>query len=49
MTKTIYCDNLKEFIEAIVDQRVLGEYDGAKIKLQCSKKKKGKLFKDGKL
>ena len=33
MTKTIYCDNLKEFIETIVDQRVLGEHDGAKIKL----------------
>ena len=46
MTKTIYCDNLTEFIETIVDQRVLGEYEGAKIKLLRNEKKKGKLFKD---
>ena len=45
MTKTIYCDNLKEFIETIVDQRILGEHKGCKIKLQRNRKK-GKLFKD---
>jgi len=39
MTKTIYCDNLKEFIETIIDQRILGENEDAKIKLQSNKKK----------
>jgi len=38
MTKTIYCDNMKEYIEKIEDQRFNGKNEGWNIKYQPKKK-----------
>ena len=33
MTQVLYADSIEEFVDMMIDQKILGEYPNAKIKL----------------